>query len=92
MMRKTTLIIAFLGLAASVLGQPDIQLVTSPKSVGVYGLFEVSLSLGTYDNPYDPEVIDVYAVFQGPDGSRHRVTGFYYESFLLEKDSEKNLL
>lgn len=90
MMRKTTLIIAFLGLAASVLGQPDIQLVTSPKSVGVYGLFEVSLSLGTYDNPYDPEVIDVYAVFQGPDGSRHRVTGFYYESFLLEKDSEKN--
>ena len=90
MMRKTALIIAFLSLVASVFGQPDIQIVTIPKTVGVYGLYEISFTLNSYDNPYDPEVIDVYADFFGPDGSEHRVTGFYYESFLLEKHLEKN--
>lgn len=90
MMRKSTLIIALWVWVATAFSQPNIQQVIIPRSVGIYGLYEISFSLDNYSNPYDPEVIDVYAVFHGPDGSQHRVTGFYYESYILEKQPDQN--
>lgn len=61
--------------------QPQITNLSLPTSVNLFGLFELSFSLGSYTNPYDPDVIDVYAVFTGPDNSTHTVNGFYYEGY-----------
>lgn len=64
--------------------QPQITNITYPTSVGLFGLYEISFSLGSYINPYDPQVIDVYAVFSGPDNSTHIVNGFYYEGYTFQ--------
>ena len=70
--------------------QPRLNGLRFPKSVDIYDLYEISFQLGAYDNPYDPEVIDVYADFTGPDGRTHRVIGFFCEgySFIKEKNYE----
>ena len=70
---------------AFVYAQPAISGLTFPSSVDVFGLFEMSFQLGKYDNPYDPEVIDVYAEFKAPDGKTFKVNGFYYEGYRFEE-------
>lgn len=67
-----------------------ISFIHFPTSVDQYQLFETTFQLGKYDNPYDPEVIDVYADFTGPNGQTRRVVGFYYEgyNFMKEKGYE----
>ena len=61
---------------AFIFAQPTITNLSLPNSVDVFGLFEMSFLLGTYDNPYDPDVVDVYAEFtsfprwQNPQGQR----------------------
>lgn len=32
-------------------------------------------------NPYDPEQVDLFAIFTSPSGKEYRVNGFYYEDF-----------
>ena len=74
-------------MATVAMGKPAVTKVTAPKSVGIFEKYEVSFQLGAYNNPYDPEVIDVYAVFSGPEGKTFRVNGFYYEDYRF---TEKN--
>ena len=81
MIKKYYLLIYFIICTFVGLAQPSIKKLDFPKAADVYGLYELSFQLGTYANPYDPEVIDVYAVFQGPDGATYRVNGFYYEGY-----------
>lgn len=46
-------------------------------SVPCYGKFELTLDLAaTFDNPFDPREVDVWAEFWGPTGQRWRVNGF----------------
>jgi len=49
------------------------------SEVGLYEKFEVVLSLenAVFDNPYDPEQIDVRAVFTSPSGRQWNLFGFY---------------
>lgn len=70
---------------AFVYAQPAITNLSFPNSVGVFGLFEISFQSGKYDNPYDPEVIDVYAEFTAPDGKTFKVNGFYYEGYTFQQ-------
>lgn len=84
-MKKTTLLFLFLGCLTLCYGQPKISNLSFPKDAGVFELYELSFNLGNYSNPYDPEVIDVWAEFNGPDGKRHVVTAFYYEAYSLKK-------
>lgn len=90
MIKKLYLLIYFVSGCLLCLAQPRINGLSYPKSVEVYGCYEISFQLGEYDNPYDPEVIDVYADFTGPDGRHRRVIGFYYEGyqFMQEKKYE----
>jgi len=46
---------------------------------GKYEKFEVLVSLDNvvYDNPYNPDDINIYAVFESPDGDSVRINGFY---------------
>lgn len=73
---------------ALVYAQPTISGLTFPTSVDVFGLFEMSFQLGTYDNPYDPEVIDMYAEFKAPDGKTFKVNGFYYEGYTFQQKDD----
>jgi hypothetical protein len=51
-------------------------------TIGRYGKLELTLDLSaTYDNPFDPEDIDVTAEFQGPGGAVFRVPGFFYQAY-----------
>lgn len=81
MMRKTLLLLAFVGLLTASFAQTTIAVTNAPANVDVYDKYEVSFALDPYSNPYDPEVIDVYADFTAPDGRMLRAIGFYYEGY-----------
>lgn len=83
---KKTIVLAFL-LGCFTLGhaQPKIKNMTFSSSVNLFDLYEITFQLGTYANPYDPAVIDVYAEFTAPDGRVSKVNGFYYEGYRFEK-------
>lgn len=47
-----------------------------------YGRLELRLKLSaTYDNPFDPDQIDVHCVFTSPTGRSYTVNGFLYQPF-----------
>ena len=73
---------------AFVYAQPAITNLSFPSYVDVFSLFEMSFKLGQYDNPYDPEVIDVYAEFTAPDGKTFKVNGFYYEGYTFQQKDD----
>ena len=51
-------------------------------SVPRFGKLEITLELkADYDNPFDPEQIDVHADFTSPTGKIHRVNGFFNRAF-----------
>ena len=87
--------------AAGPLGIQGVQLnaLTVPRfTVPRLGLAELVVALtATYDNPFDPEQLELSAEVTSPDGQTHRVPGFYYQPFrrlegggtpLLEPDGE----
>lgn len=83
---KKTIVFAFLfGLLSLGYGNPTIHDISFPKATSLFDLFEISFQLGSYANPYDPAVIDVYAEFTAPDGRVSKVNGFYYEGYRFEK-------
>lgn len=73
-------------MTAVAVGDPIISEVKVPASVEVFDLYEISFQMGSYDNPYDPEVIDVYAEFVSPTGVIYRAIGFYFEDYTLMND------
>lgn len=87
-MRKTFLLLALLGLFSAGFGQTNIKVTETPATVGVYDKFEASFTLDSYTNPYDPDVIDVYADFTAPDGRTIRNIGFYYEDYGFRKENK----
>ena len=66
----------------------------SPQSndVGRFELFEISLDISArYDNPFDPDDVNVEATFISPSGKVIRIPGFIYQDFTrsLVRISEK---
>jgi hypothetical protein len=63
---------------------PEIQnLRQRPDTLGLYERFEVSFNINNgneYINPFDPDEIDITAVFTSPDGKKWKIPGFYYYS------------
>jgi len=60
--------------------QPGISVSqTNTSTVKKYEKFEVNIELEnvSYENPFDPEEIDVYAIFSSPSGKSYRINGFY---------------
>ncbi|GBD93885.1 mannan endo-1,4-beta-mannosidase precursor [bacterium BMS3Abin05] len=48
------------------------------NEVGLYKKFEITLNVNAaYSNPYDPDEIDIRAVFTAPSGKQWPVFGFY---------------
>lgn len=92
-MKKTGKILLFLLLTAGcgtiyANTAPEILNVRQPQdSVGLHEKFEISLNLKCeFNNPFDPDEIDISTVFTSPSGKQWTVYGFYdYEFGMLWK-------
>lgn len=80
-MKKPFILLSLIALFSMGYGQPKVANLSHPSSANIFDLYEISFTMGNYSNPYDPETIDVYAEFVGPDNTVRRVNGFYYESY-----------
>jgi hypothetical protein len=100
--RSRTVLAATVGLAGLILVAqarsaelPKLALrsaTVNQATVPRYGKFELTLDLSAaYPNPFDPEEIDVYALFTPPVGKEVRVNGFLFQPFTrkLEGSNEK---
>jgi len=58
--------------------QVSVQAVNS-ETVGLYEKFEIMVALEnvSYANPFDPDEVDLHAVFTAPSGKIWRIFGFY---------------
>lgn len=59
---------------------PQIEIISeNADPVDKYGKFEVLVEMtdATYDNPFNPEAINLYAWFYSPDGDSVKMNGFY---------------
>lgn len=84
-MKKTNFLFLLLALCSLGIAQPKISRLSFPDSVNLFGLYEVSFNLGSYSNPYDPEMINVFAEFVAPSGKSFIVNGFYYEEYTFSQ-------
>ncbi len=58
----------------------DVQ--ADAEQIAQYGKFELTFEVnGTYDNPFDPDQIDVVAEFRVPSGNRIVLPAFLYQHF-----------
>ena len=77
--------VLFLMMNLQVMGKPILQapevFVTEVNSTIIkkYEKFEIFLELRNvkFKNPFDPDDIDLYALFQAPSGKEIRINGFY---------------
>ena len=69
--------------SAAVSGQPVIERINARNlPVGLYEKFEFSVSIDAeFENPFDPDDLDIMAVFTSPSGNEWKVPGFYNQAF-----------
>jgi hypothetical protein len=62
---------------------PGIKMMRAMKdTVGLYEKFEIMLDLNSvYENPYDPDQIDITCIFTSPSGDEWKIFGFYNQSW-----------
>lgn len=85
-MKRFSLGLILTTLVINVLGKETPLSFSYPGSVDLFGLYEISFTLPTvYSNPYDPDVILAYGVFEGPDNSTYTVNAFYYECYSFQQ-------
>ncbi len=61
---------------------PELLYFRGMDSVGLYDKFEVGLNLkAEFDNPFDPEQIEINATFISPSAKQWKINGFYDYSF-----------
>ena len=64
----------------------------SSDSLPRYARLELTLDLAaTYDNPFNPDEIDVWGLFTGPNSQTMRINGYFDQPFTrrLDHDAEK---
>ncbi len=68
-------------ITAPVFSQPALQnIFQRDRQVGLYEKLEIGLQLeARYDNPFDPDQLDISAVFTSPLGREWKVPGFYHQ-------------
>jgi len=64
-------------------GEPAIARVSpNTETVPRYGKFELTIDLAaSYDNPFDPEQVDLTAEFTTPSRKKIAVSGFFYQPY-----------
>lgn len=77
-------------------GQPKLlatklKVTASAAQVPQYRKLELSFNPGRdYENPYDPQVVDVQGHFTGPDGEKVNIPGFIYQSYERQQTKDGN--
>jgi len=66
-------------ITSSVSASPEFKWIrTNTDIVGLYNKFEITFWLDTeFENPYDPDDIDITATFSAPSGKEWKINGFY---------------
>ena len=55
---------------------------TTPGRIPRYGKFEITFETSRcYENPYDPDEVEVWGLFTAPNGEEIRVPGFFYQGY-----------
>ncbi|MFH1783474.1 MAG: DUF5060 domain-containing protein [bacterium] len=63
------------------------------NEVGQFELFEVTLDISaTFDNPFDPEEIDVTGHFTSPSGKEIDMPGFFFQNYIYSPRAGEKLL
>ena len=65
---------------------------TNAETIPQYDKFEVSFEIPlVFDNPFDPDEIDISGIFYSPSGKKISVPAFFYRDFIrcLEENGEK---
>jgi hypothetical protein len=66
---------------------------TSGDVVPAHGLFEITFELNRdYDNPFDPDEIDIKGVFIAPSGMVQAVPGFFYQDYVRQSEEKTETL
>ncbi|MFW5866356.1 MAG: DUF5060 domain-containing protein [Armatimonadota bacterium] len=67
----------------------DLEVDLSAEQVPVYEKLELTFDPGrAYENPFDPEIVDVRGHFRSPDGEEMVVPGFYYQDYERSQTEE----
>ena len=100
-MRKTTILFLVILLAAFTLcetsqtksifsGRSKLSIKSveiSSETASLYEPLELNVNLkGTYDNPFDPDEINLEAYFTAPSGEKITAAGFFYQGFSRTKE------
>jgi hypothetical protein len=78
-------LLIILSITALAYGNPEIQNLRIIKdTIGQYEKFEAVFDLNTvYNNPFDPEEIDIMATYISPAGKKWNIPAFYYYAHSL---------
>jgi len=87
-MKRNLTLALLISLFSGLHGQPNPSAVSFPATVDLFGTYEITFQMKTYANPYDPEVIDVFAEFISPEGKTFKVNSFYYEGYQFAKQND----
>ena len=73
------LLFAIIQIDSYAVGPPEIISIRQrPDSAGVYEKLEISLEIKCeFINPFDPDEIDIHALFTSPSGKKWEIPGFY---------------
>jgi len=83
-MKKLNIFILFLlAFSLNIIGQPTINRIFQwDKPLGLYEKLEISLRIDAdYENPFDPDEIDIMGIFISPSGEEWKVPGFYSQAY-----------
>ncbi|MCM8815230.1 MAG: DUF5060 domain-containing protein [Candidatus Omnitrophica bacterium] len=75
--------------------QPEVFLFnfrTNSETILLYEKFEASFEIPViFDNPFDPEQVDINAIFTTPSGGKIKIPAFFWRNYLrrLEEDGER---
>ncbi|MCR5660364.1 MAG: DUF5060 domain-containing protein [Bacteroidales bacterium] len=84
-MKKPFTLIILLGITCGGFCQPQFDSLLFPNTVSLFDKFEISFKLSnSYSDPYDPNVIRAYAVFNSPNNETDTVEAFYYEEYTFK--------
>ena len=78
--RMMSILIAVAGIVTPALAAPPAIRSAQPSTpgpIGLYEKFELALDLeATYNNPFDPDEVDLWAEFTAPSGKVQKIWGF----------------
>ena len=66
-----------------------VHMAASAAEIPLYGMCELTIDMrATYDNPFDPEQVDLTAEFVAPSGKRVTVPGFFYQPYTNRNEGD----